>query len=37
MELNAKVLNSSEKVLMHFVAIGEGDVSIYKFREHLSR
>lgn len=30
MELNAKVLNSSEKVLMHFVAIGEGDVSIYK-------
>lgn len=30
MELNAKVLNSSEKVLMHFVALGEGDVSIYK-------
>ena len=30
MELNAKVLNSSEKVLMHFVALGEGDVSTYK-------
>lgn len=30
MEFNAKVLNSSEKVLMHFVALGEGNVSIYK-------
>ena len=30
MELNATVLNSAEKVLMHFVTIGEGDVSIYR-------
>lgn len=30
MELNANVLNSSDKVLMRFVALGEGDVSIYK-------
>lgn len=30
MELNATVLNSSDKVLSRFVALGEGDVSVYK-------
>lgn len=29
MEHNATILNSSDKVLMHFVALGEGDVSTY--------
>lgn len=30
MELKASILNSSDKVLMRFVAIGEGDVSTYR-------
>ena len=30
MKLNAAVLNSSDKVLMRLVALGEGDVSVYE-------
>lgn len=30
MRLNAAVLNSSDKVLMRLVALGEGDVSVYE-------